>query len=120
MQIIRSLGDAGADAADAVNPELRQLIADTFARVADYPEILGFVLVVEPSDTIANIDAQLGFSILAGRHEFIVEHASYFELVYVLGQDGWGIEVLMPKIEGANSELLAICIEQALPPKPMP
>lgn len=45
MQIIRKPADA-----DAVNPELRQLIADTFARVADCPEILRFVLVVEPGD----------------------------------------------------------------------
>jgi hypothetical protein len=119
MQIIRSLGDAAAAAAGAVDPELRQLITDTFARVADCPEILGFVLVVEPGDTIASIDAILRFSILAGRHEFIVEHAGYFELVYVLGQDGYGIEVLVPK--GIDlPDLLAMCIEHALPPETMP
>ncbi len=119
MQIIRSPAEADADAADAVNPELRQLIADTFARVADCPEILGFVLVVEPGDTIANIDAQLGYSILAGRQEFVLEHAGYFELVYVLGQDGWGIEVFVAKSIDLP-ELLAMCIEHALPPEPMP
>ena len=115
MQIIRKPADA-----DAADPELRQLISDTFARVADCPEILGFVLVVEAGDTLADLDAVLRFSILAGRHEFIVEHAGYFELVYVLGQDGWGIEVLMPKIEGINPDLLAMCIEHALPLEPMP
>jgi hypothetical protein len=114
MQIIRSLGDS-----DAIDSELRQLITDTFARVADCPEILGFVLVVEPGDTLAIIDTQLGFPILGGRHEFIVEHAGYFELVFVLGQDGYGIEVLIPK-EIALPELLAMCIEHALPPEPMP
>jgi hypothetical protein len=86
-----NLGDAAA-----LDPELRQLITDTFARVADCPEILGFVLVVEPGDTIAIIDASWGFPFL-GRHEFIVEHAGYFELVYVLGQDGYGIECCIPK-----------------------
>jgi hypothetical protein len=117
MQIIRSLGDADA-VTDAT--ELRQLITDTFARVADCPEILGYVLVVEPGDSIAIIDAILRFSILAGRHEFIVEHAGYFELVYVLGQDGTGIEVLVSKVIVALPELLAMCIEHALPPEPMP
>ena len=117
MQIIRKPADADAAAADAVNPELRQLISDTFARVADCPEILGFVLVVEPGDTI---DRQLGFSILDNSHEFILEHAGWFEMVFVLGQDGSGLEVFVPKTEGANPELLAICIEQALPPETMP
>jgi hypothetical protein len=114
MQIIRSLGDA-----DAVDPELRQLISEVFARTDDCPEILGYVLLVEPGDTIANIDAILRFSILAGRHEFIVEHAGYFELVYVLGQDGSGLVVFVPKTEGPNPELLTMCIEQAIPPETM-
>ncbi len=109
MQIIRSLADA-----DAADPELRQLISDTFARVAECPEILGFVLVVEPGDTIVSIDTQLGFSILAGRHEFIVEHAGYFELVYVLGQDGYGLVVFVEK-PSELSELLAMCALYPIP-----
>ncbi len=115
MQIIRSLADA-----DAAGPELRQLISDTFARVADCPEILGFVLVVEQGDSIADLDAVLRFSILAGRHEFILEHPGYFELVFVLSQDGAGHEVFVHKTEGANPELLAMCTAQALPPEWMP
>lgn len=114
MQIIRSPADAGA-----ADPELRQLITDTIARVADCPEILGFVLVVEPGDTIADLDAVLRFSILAGRHEFIQEHAHWFELVYVLGQDGYGLEVFVPK-DIDLPDLLAMCIERALPPEPTP
>ncbi len=114
MQIIRSPADA-----DALDPELSQLIADTFARVADCPEILGFVLVVEQGDTITDIDAQLGFSILGGRHEFILEHAKWFELVYLVGQED-GLELFVPKTEGINPDLLAICLEHALPAESMP
>ncbi|MBP8285447.1 MAG: hypothetical protein KAX57_01265 [Rhodoferax sp.] len=47
MQIIRSPADAISD------PELRQLIDRVFATVSDCPEILGFILLVEPGDTIA-------------------------------------------------------------------
>jgi hypothetical protein len=87
--------------------------------VSDCPEILGFILVVEPGDTIANIDAVLRFPILANRHEFIQEHAHWYELVYVLGQDGSGLEVFVPKSIDLP-DLLTICVEQALPPEPMP
>ena len=110
MQIIRNPADA-----DVADPELRQLIRDTFARVADCPEILGFVLVVEPGDTIASLNAILRFSILAGRHEVIQEHANWFELVYVLGQDGSGVEVFVPKTEGIAPDLLAMCAQFASP-----
>jgi hypothetical protein len=117
MQIIRSLGDAAA----VRSTELRQLITDTFARVADCPEILGFVLVVEPGDTIAIIDTQLGFSILA-----VVATNSLWSTPDISswfmcsGKTGTGIEVLVSKVIVALPELLAMCIEHALPPEPMP
>ena len=108
MQIIRTTADEVAD------PALRVLVNHVFANVSDCPEILGFVLVVEPGDTIADLDALLRFSILAGRHEFILEHANWFELVYVLGQDGSGLEVFVPK-NADLPELLAMCVKEALP-----
>ena len=96
---------------------MRHLISASFANVSDCPEILGFVLIVEQGDTIANVDAQLGFPILANRHEFILEHAFWFELVYVLGQDGYGIEVFVPKSIDLP-DLLSMCVTQALPAVP--
>ncbi len=98
MQIIRD----PADVASIADPELLRLVSDVFLRVSDCPEILGFVLIVEPGDTIAKIDAILRFPILANRHEFILEHADWFELVYVLGQDGYGLEVFVPKTSGLS------------------
>ncbi len=113
MQIVRTATDAIAD------PALGVLVDHVFSTVADCPEILGFILIVEPDDTLPMLDALLRFSILANRHEFILEHAGYFELVYVLGQDGFGIEVFVPK-SVALPELLAMCVEQALPIDAMP
>jgi hypothetical protein len=59
MQIIRTAAEPVHDI------ELSHLIAQVFANVSDCPEILGFILVVEPGDTIASIDAVLRFPILA-------------------------------------------------------
>lgn len=110
MQVLRD----PADAAVIPDPELRHLVTQVFANVSDCPEILGFILVVEPGDTLAMLDAQLGFSILANRQEFILEHDRWFELVYVFGQDGSGIEVFVPKALDLP-ELLAVCVAQASP-----
>ncbi|OQW85802.1 MAG: hypothetical protein BWK72_20375 [Rhodoferax ferrireducens] len=113
MQIIRSAADIVAD------PALRDLVSSVFANVSDCPEILRFILIVETGDTLASLDAQLGFSIFVNRHEFILEHADWYELVYVLGQDGYGIEVFVPKSIDLP-ELLAMCVKQALPAESMP
>ncbi len=108
MQIIRDPATGISD------PALGVLVDHVFATVADCPEILGFILIVEPGDTLPMLNTQLSFSILAGCHEFIQEHAGYFELLYVLGQDGYGIEVFVPK-NADLPELLAMCVKEALP-----
>jgi hypothetical protein len=113
MQIIRTAADAIAD------PALGVLVDHVFATVADCPEILGFILIVEPGDTLPMLDTQLGFSVLAGCHEFILEHANWFELVYVLGQDGYGIEMFVPKNADLPA-LLAMCAKEALQSEPLP
>jgi hypothetical protein len=117
MQIFRTAAELAAT--DTVGPELSHLIAQVFANVSDCPEILGFILVVETGDTIANIDAVLRFPILANRHEFILEHANWYELVYVFGQDGAGLEVFVPKSIDMP-DLLAMCMEHALPAESTP
>ena len=57
MQIVLNPADAIAD------PELRYIITETFQAIND-PEVLGYCLIVEPGDTLATINEQLGFSIL--------------------------------------------------------
>lgn len=113
MQIIRDPTDAIADT------ELRTLISRVFDTVSDCPEILAFILIVEPGDTLAMLDDQLGFPILGGRHEFIAEHAEWFELLFVTGQDGYGFEVFVPKAVDIP-ELLEVCRCHALPKEATP
>ena len=111
MQIIRT----AADAATVPDLELRRHILEVFETVSDCPEILGFVALVEAGDTIAMLDTQLGFSVMANRQEFIQEHARHFELMYVLGQDGFGFDVFLRK-DSDLPDLLAMCVELAVKP----
>lgn len=111
MQIIRTQGDASTIA----DPELRFLISRVYESVIDFPEILCFILIVEAGDSIAMLDAQLGFPILTTPHEILEEHAGYYELVFVISDDGSGIEVFIPKTEGVAPDLLAMCAQFASP-----
>ena len=115
MQIIHDLAEASLIG----DPELRQHIGRVFASVSDCPEILGFILIVEAGDSIATLDTQLGFPILSTPREIVEEHAGYFEMVFVISDDGSGMEVFVPK-EIDMPELLAVCIKHALPAESTP
>ena len=111
MQIIRTQEDAFT----ITDPELRQLIARVYESVIEFPEILCFILIVEAGDSIATLDSQLGFPILTTPREILEEHAGYFEMLFVISDDGSGVEVFIPKTAGIAPDLLAMCAQFASP-----
>ena len=117
MQVITGDIDSVAD------PELRELLQQSLRDIEPHTlSELGYFLVIEPGDRIEIIDKQLGFSILGNRWtgtrwgdpaftpswEVLVAHSGWYELVYVLSDDGYGVTVFVP-MQGADSELLAMC-----------
>jgi hypothetical protein len=129
MRIIRD----PADTASIADPELRHLIEKTIVALSeDYPydpDVLGYFIIVQPGDTLATINAQIGFDILANKwtgvrfdqpgytqsFEVLEEHAGYWEMVFILSDDGYGIEVFIPKAQGIDPDLLAMCARHAVP-----
>jgi len=89
---------------------------------------IGYFLVVEPRDKLEAIDAQLGFPVLCNHFtgqrrdqpnftpsvELVEEFPACYCIVFVLGQDGAGLEMFVPKEEGVPLELLEICELHAL------
>jgi len=84
-------------------------------------------LVVRPGDTPSDVQNELGFSILenlvdGARYgsldfepswEWIMWHEGWFELVYVLSDDGFGWVVFIQDDEAVDADLLAVCREYA-------
>ena len=122
-----------ADATSIADPALRALVQKTVADLSeDYPydpDELGYFVIVEPGDRLETINAQIGFDILANRwdgitfgqpgfspsFELIDEHAGYYEVVFVMDDSGYGIEVFVPKAAGIDPDLLAMCAKYATP-----
>ncbi len=89
---------------------------------------LGYFLIVEQGDSVAIINAQIGFDILSNRwtgirydqpdytqsFECLDEHAGYYEMVFIISDDGFGIEVFIPKAIDIP-DLLAMCAKFAVP-----
>ena len=127
MQIVRG----PAEAIRITDPELRCRVQKTMAALSENnpcdAEALGYFLIVQCGDTLAMLDAQIGFSILTNRwsgirfdqpgytpaFEILEEHAGYYEMVFIISDDGCGIEVFIPKAIDIP-ELLALCQSYAL------
>lgn len=122
MQTIRDLASTCQIRDPAIRQLVTQRINDLGGEEFDSAE-LGYFLVVDIGDTLEALAAQLGFSILANRFtcirydqadftpsfEFIEEFAACYDMVFVLSDDGYGVEVFVPKAEGVPPDLLVMC-----------
>ena len=99
----------------ATQAELTRLITGDVERLSDYEgyelgQLVQFV-VMASSDTVIELEAALGFSVRIncftgcryGNADFlpswevIEAHRYWYEVVYVLGDDGFGIVIFVPK-----------------------
>ena len=129
MQIIRD----PATTSSIADPELRALVEKTIRDLSeDYeydPDELGYFLIVEPGDSLDTISTQIGFDILCNRwtgkrfdqpgytqsFECLDEFANWYEMVFVIDDSGFGIEVFIQKAAGVPDQLLAMCKAFAVP-----
>lgn len=98
------------EAATSGDPELQTLISNRIDELAEFGPIdeLAHFLIVEHQDDLDAIDAHLGFSVLERPVDVIERHAHWFELTYVLRDDGFGVVLFVP-MEGASPPLLDLC-----------
>ena len=122
MQIIRDLAGTSQIRDPAMRQLVTQRINDLGGEAFDSAE-LGYFLVVEIGDTLEALETQLGFSILANRFtgirydqadftpsfEFIEDFSGCYDMVFILSDDGSGVEVFVPKAEVGPPDLLVMC-----------
>lgn len=128
---MQTLRDPSATAL-ITDPDIRALVAFRFAQLCEDepydPEVSGFMIVVEAGDTVAALEEASGIPILGSftnatrfgdlgyvpSSEFLDEHANCYEMVFIMG-NGYGIDIFVPKTEGIDAELLAMCAQFATP-----
>ena len=109
------------------HPGIRHLVEERFAQIcAAEPYDVdrhGYMIVVEPGDTAMALEEESGCPILSdlfgearfGDPDFtpaaeaLEEHACCYELVFILNDDGFGIEIFVPKMDGIDPTLLSMC-----------
>jgi len=117
MEIIRSV----AQATTIPDPVLSHVIQQRIASIAsDEPydaKLHGIFVRIEVGDTLQNILEQTGLDLLVRRCEIAEQGSVYWSLLYILSDDGYGVELFVPKVEGIDQTLVAICQRAALPGK---
>ena len=117
------------------NPNIKQLVQKRINDLAGQgigEWEFGYFLVIEFTDTIQAIKAQVGFDILCNRFtgirydqagftpsfEFIEEFPSCYDMVVLQGDSGAGVEVFIPKEDGIDPDLIAMCQRYAVQAAP--
>ena len=127
MLVLRSPDEATRIA----DPAIRRLVEMRFMQVCAGElydaDRHGYMLVVEPGDTLQTIERESGVPVLTdlfgearfGDPEFtpaaevIEEHSNCYELVFIFSDDG-GVEIFVPKAAGVDPELRAMCAQFAV------
>lgn len=130
MKILRDISAV----AELEDPALRELIEQRIREIGESvpweADTVGYFIVVEPGDRVDALEAVSGCSILAGvdgstrfgdpdfspRFEWLDEHAGYYEAVWIMSDDGFGIDFFIPKQPGIDRDLLALCAAYAAAP----
>jgi len=135
MHVLRDAESINAEIQSSPDPHLRRLLTmrlEFVSEIDDYEvgELINFI-VVEPGDTLQMIDAELDGTFLidhwGGKRfgdsgflpcfESLTEHATFYEMEFIQGDEGFAVEVLIPKIAGIDLWLLSLCAEHAKPIK---
>lgn len=106
--------------------EIRQLILERIAEITQGElydaDVYGQFVLVEAGDCIADIEAVAGCQLVpAGDADFspsfewLVEWPCCFEAVFIFSDDGYGIDLLIPKTGGVDADLMAMCRKYAVP-----
>lgn len=115
------------------DPAIRELLSARLAMLGEEepydPSVSGYFIVLEPGDQHLELDRQLGFPVLSNRWdgstfgepgfapstEILEEYPTCYDLVFILSDDGYGVEIFVPKQPGVDDRLLALCEQFARP-----
>lgn len=112
---------------------IRALVSYRFSQILsgepyDYDQH-GYMIVVEPGDSVESLESDTCCSILHngfddthfGDSDFtpcfeaLEEHGNCYEMLFILNDEGFAIDIFIPKHSGIDPQLLALCAEYAVP-----
>jgi hypothetical protein len=117
MKAFRDGAAIRAAVTSTTDAELADLIACRVQELSDY-EVqdlgeLAHLFVIEPGDTLAQINHELGVALSERPIDIIETHAHWFEITIVLRDDGFGVVLYVPALAEIDPDLLTLCRSRA-------
>lgn len=92
---------------------LKRILTDRVEQLAEYDGYdlgeLAHFLIVQPGDTLEAIEVALGFSPIITLPEMITNYGSYYGALFILSDDGFGWELLVPADPAIPTKLRELC-----------
>ena len=116
-----------------VQPEIQAFLRERFYDLCHPepydPDEHGFFILVEHGDTSEQIESATGYSLLKSLFyntvygdpdftpdfEYMEDHGSFFEAVYIFNDSGFAVIIIVPNEEGIDGKILELCAEYAIP-----
>ena len=131
-----------ATTSQVTDPYIRELVDLRFCQILagdpyDYDKH-GYMVVVEPGDTVEQLEQEIGLPVLYGLFddlpygdpdftpcfEILEEHTDgkrrIYEMVFIRNDDGFATTLFVPACEGIPGDLLAMCRSFATPAMTLP
>ncbi|MGR8998801.1 MAG: hypothetical protein ACU88J_07110 [Gammaproteobacteria bacterium] len=114
-----------------VQPDIKTFLQQRFQDISDPepydPDQHGFFILVEPGDTSDRIESATGYSLLKSLFngtfygdpdftpdcEYVEDHVGFYEAVFIFNDSGFAVVMIVPKEEGIDGRMLALCNEFA-------
>ncbi len=115
------------------DPDIRDLVHQRFSEICgdepyDY-DTHGYMIVLEPGDSVEVLEQEVGWPILRNlfddsrygepdftpSFEVLEDHGNCYEMVFIFNDEGFGVDLFIPKQSGIDGDLLAMCAEYAAP-----
>ena len=111
-----------------IDPDILKLVT---LRLSQLDTILSTpMIIMEPGDSLSDIEKEIGFSILTNLFddisypdpdfmpscEVLEDHGGFYEMLFILGDGEEAIEIFIPKT-GVDSLLLAMCADFSTRPE---
>ena len=101
----------------SIDPLMKQLLILRRDQLGDITDQARFI-VLQPGDSLEALEKELGFPIVGDPAcvfgpEWVADHGTFFEALWLLTDDGYGHVTIFGKQPGTDSRLLELCAAYA-------